>query len=362
MSTGVRTSNRGSRIVVARASPAQAGAIGVIQLSGAGAGALLKPFFSTDLPDKAGQFRMGTLSDADGYPVDQVLIACLNDRDEFYEITCHGGLRIIQRIVDTLERAGAELVDGEELLNTSLKLQGPVAQEAYRLLVGAKTPLAVRFLLAQASGKLNEILERGSHEERRRAMRYWPAISFLLEGIRILVLGPPNAGKSTLLNALGRMEHALVADLPGTTRDYVQAQVDLAGLPARITDTAGVGATADPLAREAREKTLAQIGEHDLIFLLLDATNRKTAQDTVEAFRRLERVIVLLNKIDRPDTQCRMTDLVLPASWTGLEISALKATRLDEIPSMVWRTLGLDGFDYREPLVFSDALAKLNAE
>jgi len=348
-----------SGIIVSLASPQQTGAIGVIQLAGRGADDLLSRFFSKEVPCCAGEFRMGTFRDAQGAPVDQVLIACVEETDFLFEITCHGGLRIVQRIVDTLERAGAELADGQVLLDRSLGLKKPVLREAYRELIDARTPLAVKFLLSQANGKLFDILTHGSDAERKNVRRYWPAVRSLLTGVKIILLGPPNAGKSTLLNALGHMEHALVADLPGTTRDYVEVQVDLDGIPATLIDTAGLGTTADPLAREVRERTLSQIEQADLIFMVLDATDRNACENFVEAWRQLEKVIVLLNKTDRSDAKCSLSDLNFTAQWSRLTISALNGTQLDQIPQAVWSKLGLAGFDFREPAVFTSQLADL---
>ncbi len=351
MNPGADSKKDNPGLVVALAGPPETGAIGAVQLAGLGAQNVLQKYFSKPLPDQPGKIRLGTFLDRENNPVDQVLVVRLPVPHEFFEITAHGGVRILQRILDTLEHAGAALVPAKSLIAENLGLTDPVAKEAYRLLPEAKTTLAVKFLLHQA--------EQGIPPDAKDAVKYWPAIKFLLTEVNVVLVGPPNAGKSTLLNALGQMEHALVADFPGTTRDYVQAAVDLGGLPVTLVDTAGLGATADPLAGPARQKTFLQINAADCLFLVLDAAEKNTSRLFLKEFQSVftpKRAIVLLNKIDHPTRQFNLGDLEIPPTWPGLEISALKQLHLEKIPPLLWKVLGLEGFDYHKPTIFSDRL------
>jgi tRNA modification GTPase len=337
-------------------------AIGIIQLIGPQCRTILQRFFSKPLADQPGKILLGDFSDSRGNPIDQVLVVQLPLAGVFFEITCHGGTRIIQRIVDTLEHAGARLLPAEEYLPDILKLKDPVAREAYPLLIHAKTALAVKFLLHQSHAGLSKLMKKGSKEEFRQAVKYWPAVEYLLKGVKIVLTGPPNSGKSTLLNALGQMDHALVADFPGTTRDYVQTQIDLDGLPVTLLDTAGLGTTSDPLADHVQRLSLQQAKTADCVFVVLDATEKNNSCKFIDDFKNhlsTQRVVVLINKIDHPKRVWRKNDLELPAAWPMLEISALKKTNLKKIPPLVWRLLGLEGFDYRQPTVFTPRLAQL---
>jgi tRNA modification GTPase len=356
MNTGGNNKKISPFLVVALAGPFQPGAIGALHLAGPGARVLLQKYFTAPLGDEPGKIRQGRFLDREGQAVDQVLVAQLPLEEEFFEITSHGGLRIVQRILDTLQHAGARLVPARELIAKNLNLTDPVAREAYRLLPEAKTALAVKFLLAQA--------QQGIPAGSKDALKYWPAVEFLLRGATVVLAGPPNAGKSTLLNALARGDHALVADLPGTTRDSVHASVDLGGLPVELIDTAGLGTTDDPLADEVRTKTLRRIADADCAFLLLDAADLNASRRFIHEFQTgpaHPRTVVLLNKIDHPDRQVHLDDFKLkenfPAAWLCLEISALKQTNLDKIPGLLQQALGLAGFDYRNPTVFSPGLA-----
>jgi len=341
------------RLTVALAGPDQPGALGIVQLSGPGARAILNSFFERPLADRPGKIQLGIFRDGEGNPVDQVLVVQLPLEFECFEITAHGGRRILQRILDTLQHAGAELIDASENIADQFRLSDDVAREAYRLLPNVKTTLAVKFLLHQA--------EQGIPSNTKEALAFWPAVEFLLKGVTVVLAGPPNAGKSTLLNQLSGQDHALVADQPGTTRDYVQAPADLGGVPVTLVDTAGLGATSDPLAPQARQKTFHQIDAADVLFLVLDGADKKASSQFLKEFQAgvvPPRIIVLLNKIDHPGRQFTLDDLNLPSAWPALEISALRQINLEKIPELLGRVLGLEGFDYRQPTLFTPDLVK----
>lgn len=348
-----------SSLRLALASPLGLCAIGAIQLSGETAVAVLERFFSTPLPEEFGKITLGIFHDDQGRAIDQVLAVKLPGPR--VEITSHGGVRIVQRIIDTLERAGATLVDAETLIGESFGLSERVEWEAYRLLPTAKTTLAAKFLLAQAHGDLGKMVKTGGDELSRRAAKtYWPAIRFLLEGVRIAIAGPPNVGKSTLLNALAQSERALVADLPGTTRDYVQIETEFSGLPATLIDTAGLGVTEDPLAEEVRRRSLEQIARADLVLILLDATEPELNRRFLEELPGdLSRPIVLINKIDCLEGKEITSEPAVPEAWPEIKISALQQQNLELVSTRIWNRLGLEGFDYRQPTVFSEAIAGL---
>ncbi len=346
-----------STVVVACASGFGKSAIGVVQLAGSEAGGILQKFFSEKLSAEVGKIQLGDFIGESGEIIDQVLIVKLPVEEVVYEITAHGGVRILQRIISCLEGAGAELVDSYELIDRVYGLDNVVAKEAYRLLPKVKTPLAGKFLLYQAERGLSSLVGSRDKKTIKDAFEYWPAVRALIEGVKIVITGPPNAGKSTLVNALGRVEHSLVADFPGTTRDYVCADVQLGDIPAELVDTAGLGKSDDIFKGQSENHTRQQIRQADIIFIVLDATDieggRKFISEFLEIANRTDKILVLVNKTDKGDFDD--TDF-LPAGWRVLRISALKGINLGKIPEIVWSLAGLDGFDYRRATIFSENL------
>jgi tRNA modification GTPase len=353
------------RTVVTLASPAATSAVGVIQLAGPRAREMLQKHVRTASVPEVGQIRLDYLADNDGRSIDQVLLSCVCDSPVIYEITCHGGLRVVQRIIETFKNDGAEYVSSEVLADYVYGLDDPAAREAYHLLPQAQTPLAATFLLHQAHQGLSELYRRikSGQVDRREladATHYWPAVRHLLFGVTAVLVGPANVGKSTLLNFFAAHERALVADIPGTTRDYVQAEIDIRGLPVTLIDTAGLGQTADPLADQARGKTITVCEQADLAIIVLDATNPLSLSSQVEQTVQIEAVerlvsqacaMVVLNKIDRTDRLHAIDELstLLPA----FEVSAKTGDHIDQIETAVWQLAGLGGFDATRPAVFT---------
>jgi small GTP-binding protein len=303
---------------------------------------------------------MGNFIDEDGRTIDKVLAVLLPGPSPMIDITTHGGVRIVQRIIETLQKAGAKLVSSEELIpQTFYADENPVMAEAYRLLPSAKTTLAVKFLLAQAQYTLQDYHAETTH-------RYWPAVRAILDDVRIVLAGPPNAGKSTLMNALSRTDEAIVSDLAGTTRDYVATPIDLTGIPVELIDTAGLGETNDPLATAVRRRTIEQFDTADVLFIVLDAADLAANEDFLRSLEQIttsqaiknNRVLVLINKIDQTADDIGLHASPLVRKWPVIEISALKQTGLEKIAPAVRQLLNLEGFDYRPPTIFSDKFVK----
>ncbi len=373
-------------------------AIGTIQIIGPNADKLVSEFFSEKLPANFGQIKLGKFMDESGDIIDQILLVklpitddCINEaqtksknsinqhekeqiaqreqrcdniKSAIYEITTHGGIRILQRIIETFERAGAKFIDTEELISSeqiisqTYQLNNIVARQAYKLLPKAQSPLAVKFLLYQAHNGLSELISCNDKQRIEQAFIYWPAIKYLVNGLRVVIVGPPNAGKSTLTNALGQLEHALVADFPGTTRDYVSVNALIGDLPVELIDTAGLGQTKDILHEQAERQTIRQIDKADVIFAVIDSTDLSVSKQFFEKLSDItdnqSRIVYLINKIDSQNSV--MPDF-LPASQPILKISALNNIGLGTIANVLWEFVGLKSFNYRMPTIFTEHLA-----
>ncbi len=339
-------------------SPFGRSAIGVIRIAGADAEGLIQGFLRRKISGTDGKIHLRGFTDSHGTLIDQVLIVKLPNAENIYEITTHGGVRILQRIIETFERAGAKLIEAMDLIAETYQIDNPVTREAYNLLPSAKTTLAAKFLLHQAHDGLSRFFDIPDAKLPAEVFQYWPAIRHLLDGIKIVITGPANVGKSTLLNGLSEIDHALVADIPGTTRDYVTARIEIDGLPAELVDTAGLGDTSDPLERLASRQTRLQLENADVVLSVFDASSCAGANRFLCDIQKLIKpeagIIILLNKIDRGEPSFSGGDF--PENYPCLKISALKQTNLKDINELVIASVGLKGFDYRKPAIFADSL------
>lgn len=164
--------------------------------------------------------------------------------------------------------------------------------------------------------------------------------SLLREGLRVVLVGEPNVGKSSLLNRLAGDEVAIVTEVPGTTRDTLREQIDIDGLPVHIIDTAGLRESADPVERIGIERTWTEIARADLVLLLSDVT--RSADDRSAAI--LERLpaalprLRVVNKIDLLGQPARLEKN--PSGETLVWLSAKTGEGLDDLKRALWQQAG----------------------
>lgn len=350
-----RTAPPAADTIVAPATPPGEGGIGIVRLSGPHAERLLAAVFHgrTAPPAMASHHLYhGHLHRQDNSPVDEVLAVIMRaprsyTGEDVVEVHCHGGQQMLRSALDLFLAAGARLArPGEYTQRAFLNGRLDLAQaEAVAALIGARSEQAARVALAQLDGRLSQVLHRFADELREllllieahidfpdddlgrldqaglaaRAATVQEEMSALLttfdagrtlrEGASVLILGRPNVGKSSLLNLLLGEARAIVTDIPGTTRDTVEEQLVLGGVPVRLVDTAGVRDTADPIEREgvrrAREKTAVA----DLVLLVIDASQPLTHEDRMAmAMTPPARTLLVRNKSDLP-AGCPAADL-----------------------------------------------------
>ncbi len=257
--------------------------------------------------------------------------------EDVVEFHLHGNPLLVRRFLEHLGRLGIRLAEPGEFARRAL-LNGKVSLldvEALRDLVTAATDTQLRQAQAMAGGIPAWILEA------RRRLAPWvaraeaavdygeeeglsldlPALQtdlgrlrevfhvehlrsegarWLRDGLRVVLVGRPNAGKSTLFNALAGEDRAIVTDHPGTTRDVLEVRVDFVGLPLRIFDTAGLRRTEDPVERIGMERVVPVLGEADCILHLVPATDDGPDPAVTEILRPFEgRVLVVRTFADR---------------------------------------------------------------
>ena len=313
--------------IAAIATPAGPGAIGILRLSGPRAAeiaaACFCPLGEKGLLDHPVRTLVyGDLLDREGQPIDRVL--CTYSRgpssytgEDTAEIHCHGSPMVLTLGLEALFAQGARQAGpGEFTQRAFLNGRLDLAQaEAVADLLDAQSREGARHAAGQLSGALSrrvgeiysalvdlmahfhavldypdEDIDPFTQEQLSQDLtQQETALERLLatyrrgrqlsRGVRCAIVGRPNAGKSSLLNALVGYERAIVTDIPGTTRDTVEENVELGGVPLRLIDTAGLRDSADPIEQLGVERSRAAMEEAELILLVVDAAAEVTAED-----------------------------------------------------------------------------------
>ncbi|MCE9529673.1 MAG: 50S ribosome-binding GTPase [Planctomycetes bacterium] len=304
--------------------PAGSGAIATIAVHGPEAWTIARCLFhptKRELPElpSPGSTWFGTLGR------DEVILAVPSVEPEpTIEIHCHGGRQIVRMLIDLFRAEGCE--EATESLH---------GNSAWSLLPHAKTLRTAAILLDQANGAFERALQaiRDDLEHLRNAEaiasieqlhRLVPLGRHLLTPWRVVIAGPPNAGKSSLLNALAGYQRSIVAPVPGTTRDVVTATLAFDGWLVELSDTAGLREACDLLEQEGIERTRASIADADLCMWVIDATEKNAAEP--DATIPADRVLPVLNKIDL---------VAAPLKSDALGVSAAIGAGLDRLVEKV---------------------------
>ncbi|MBE0535918.1 MAG: 50S ribosome-binding GTPase [Phycisphaerae bacterium] len=346
-------------------------AIAAIHLEGPGAAGILRDI----LPPPAGKphaFQPGDVTVThivDGVDIlDHVVIAC--PHPETYEINCHGNPLIVAAVMRLLENRGARLVSAEQMLcnrfaplcETTIELEARLAQLTVATFAGANLIAAqIHAGLVAAAKQWSDDLNLGTTElnvVRRQAgdiLRRGRIARPLIHGLLIVLAGPPNSGKSTLLNALAGRPQAIVADIPGTTRDWVTAACSIGSLAVEFIDTAGLDSalTCDPVDRDAQAGALKLLSACDLVLYVIDGAR----PGVINPIAAQSPAIVVFNKSDLP-ARVTSDDLTFQPAAT-VAISALRAAGIDELALAIQTVLAVDDLKSDDPICFTDRQAAL---
>lgn len=330
--------------IVALATPVGTSAIAVIRVSGPTSSQLAREIFGQTPPPRAA--RHGDYRQRDGALVDDVLYTFFQKPHSFtgedsLEISCHGNPFIAQKILeDLLARGGRSAEPGEftkraflhgkmdlgqaeavmdliharserALAAANQQLRGSLARKMAELVDGVVGVLArieayIDFPEEDLPPEENELVAKeltrlGVETDRLLATSHYGEM--LRHGIKTVIIGAPNVGKSSLLNRLVGRDRAIVSPEPGTTRDFIEDRILVGGHWLRIIDTAGINATPAPLEKLGIEKSLENAADADLLLVVLDATEELPASlDHISSNLLLNNVLMVLNKIDLVDT------------------------------------------------------------
>ncbi|MCL5290200.1 MAG: tRNA uridine-5-carboxymethylaminomethyl(34) synthesis GTPase MnmE [Bacillota bacterium] len=372
--------------IVAIATPLGEGSIGIIRISGPAAidvGRLVfQPKVNQDwyIKDNYKLVYGHVVDPASREIIDEVLLSVMRGPRSFtaedvVEISCHGGIVPLRRVLEVVLRQGTRLAEpGEFSKRAFLNGRLDLAQaESIIDIIRAKTDAGAKIAMAQLGGKLSDKVSALQHELLGLLAQIEAIIDFpeddipeetleemagrcngllkvieqLLdnadtgkiyrEGLRTVIVGKPNVGKSSLLNALLREQRAIVTDIPGTTRDVIEEVLNIKGVPLKIIDTAGLRETQDLVEKLGVERSKQLLNQADLILLVLDAFTGLSEEDLrVIDLIKEKKVLVLINKIDIARNAIDQAELKKLIGFSDiLEISAQKEIGLDRLEQSI---------------------------
>ncbi len=351
------------------------GAIATIQLFGDSAEAVVRTIFHGKEgrpPDLArGHIVLGHIVEG-AESIDQVTIGC--EGPDTFTIHCHGNPLIVERIMRLLRRHEVAPISAEQMLARMLTSRGhadSISVEAKLALTTVKTiegaviiSNQVRAGLSRKLRQWRERLDSPSWEqiaaEAAQVLRDSELARLIISGCTIALIGPPGTGKSTLLNTLAGREKAIVTGIPGTTRDWVSAEIHIPPLAVTLIDTAGLdsGLAAGEIDRAAQRKSIEILERAGLILLILDRS-RPAEQLTDDVMRAVagKKVVTAFNKADLP---AQLSSEHLPEKLgQPIPISAKQGTGISDLIQAVRRVCNVVGFPSDCVVAFTDRQRRL---
>lgn len=318
--------------------PPGAAAIAVVRITGESVPSFLAEQFSATC--HLGRAVHGDLQDGDRV-IDDPVIVLVNELTA--DINLHGGPWVVRATLELLARHGFVLQEAKPdapLPPEAIDADDPIWQEVLADLPRAKTELGVRMLLAQPAAWEQLATDRPS-EQAVHAMLADRTMERMLNPARVAIVGPANAGKSTLANRLFGQERSITADLPGTTRDWVGHLANLDGVPVMLVDTPGLRESDDTIEQAAIATARRQIAGADVVVTLLDATRPIDAEQQA-AISQHPGAIVALNKTDASSPDSGL-------EWAAIAVSARTGVGVDTLIEAIHQRLSCDDPAIEQP-------------
>lgn len=366
--------------IAAISTPKGEGGIGIIRISGDKSFEILDKIFKPKNPNKDlgfYQFNYGFIHDGEKVIDESMVVRMKAPKtytcEDVVEINCHGGQFVTQKVLEVVLKNGARHAEQGEFTKRAF-MNGRIdlsQAEAVMDLIQGKTEKSISLSLDQLRGDLRDkinsfkkaLLDITAHvnvvldypeegiddplpvelrdnleavyEEATRLIESYDKGKKIKEGIKTVIVGKPNVGKSTLLNSLLREERAIVTHVAGTTRDVIEEVINIKGIPLVLVDTAGIRQTDDIVENIGVEKSKEFIEKADLVLLVLDASRELENEDR-EVINQInenhKKVIVLLNKIDLE----RKIDLDEYNFENIVEISAQKNVGIEDMEEKIY--------------------------
>jgi tRNA modification GTPase len=369
--------------IVALATPPLKSALAIIRLSGDDCFEVVSHMFTKDIREvKEKTILYGTIVDEEE-KIDQVILLVYKGPKSFtgedsIEIICHGSMLIVNQIIALSLKHGARLATHGEFSSRAFfhnKID-LIQAESINDVINATTQEAKKLSLLSLEGEVTQIVQPikskiadilslievnidfPEYEDieianKDKVVEYVDAINgkinklisdgkkakIIKDGIKVAIVGKPNVGKSSLLNALIGEDKAIVTDIAGTTRDIVEGDVNLEGVILHLLDTAGIRDSRDLVESIGVEKAKASIKKAELVIVVLDASEKEDSEDQtiLNITEGINRIIVY-NKSDKK----------IVNQGSGLYISALKKD-ISPLVDEIYKTLGLDNQAFEQP-------------
>ena len=381
--------------------------IGIVRMSGPDAVRIADLVFRGKRPGKLSDMpshtiHYGYIFDGDDI-IDEVLLMLMKapntyTREDVVEIDCHGGPLVLQSVLDLLIRRGARPADPGEFTKRAF-LNGRIdlsQAEAVMDIIQSKSTFALKNSVGMLRGsikdKIIELRKSIMHDiawieaslddpEHIDSADIGPLIAehiqgwmseidglisenarVLKEGVKTVILGKPNAGKSSIMNVLLGQDRAIVTDIAGTTRDTLEEEVNLAGIPLIIVDTAGIHRTDDLVEKIGVDRARDSLKDADLIIYVVDRSTRLDQNDyDIMDMIRGRNVIVLMNK---SDLECRADAAQIADKLDAplVEVSAKEETGIDQLAALVKKMFLSGNISYNDQVFLTNARQKAAAD
>lgn len=371
-------------VIVALATAPMESAIALIRVSGDNSFELLNKIFSKKINPLGHKAYFGNIVDNEEI-IDEVIITTFVAPHSFtgensFEINCHGGMFVVNKIIQTCIKNGARMANRGEFskrayLNNKIDLiQAEAINDMIRATSEEESKLAVLSLKGNTSKMILEVKEKlleiisnievnidypeyddaevvtkenatlkliELRKNIKEILKEANIGKIIKDGIKVAIVGKPNVGKSSLLNALLQEDKAIVTNIAGTTRDVVEGQVNLDGLKLNLLDTAGIRESEDNVEKIGIEKSLKMINEADLILLLLDASKGLDEEDEkLIELTKNKKVIRVINKKELNES----------TTLNGIKISA-KNNDIDDLKKEIKKVVGYNYNYDNKPLL-----------
>lgn len=370
--------------IAAISTPIGHGGIGIVRLSGSESIDIVERIFEPRRQvslkvSESFKAHYGWIKNTDDEIVDEVLVTVMfgprsYTKEDVVEISCHGGMVSLRTILDLIHTEGARLAQPGEFTKRAF-LNGRIdltQAEAVLDIIHSKTDAFLKVSTNQLKGDLSselrsireqlmatyiqmeaivnfpedEIDTKGRQKLRddieqtkiqvKRLLASSDQGRILKEGIKIVLCGKPNAGKSSLLNVLLKTERAIVSDIAGTTRDTIEESAQIRGIPFQLIDTAGILEPRDLIEEEAVRRSHLYIQGADMVLLLIDRS-QKLDQDDLDLFSKMkdQKLQVILNKCDLPASVSEDEIVKLCGRKSMAQISALQRSGIDQLEESI---------------------------